>query len=133
MHMHSPRVGREGKCLNDLGDLFAADDLICLRAFLSLHDVEFDIVSFFQAFISVNLNGAVVDEDIRSVIPPNKTVSLCIVEPLDLAFVLSHELLTFLTADSGWGLTNLPTVETQLAPLWFSLKITGRSLEDTKV
>jgi len=70
---------------------------------LSLHDIELDFVTLLQAFVTVNLNGAVMNEDIRSVISSDETVSLCVVKPLDLALMLSHELLTFLTADCGWG------------------------------
>jgi hypothetical protein len=106
------------------GDLLGSYDLVRLRTLLSLHDVKFDLVTFFQALISINLNGAVVDKDIWSVVPPDKTIPLRIVEPLDLTLVLSHEPLTFLTADCGWEVhPSLPTVETQLSALWFSLNV----------
>ena len=42
--------------------------LISLRAFASLDDVELYFIAFFESFVAVKLNGAVVDEDVRSVI-----------------------------------------------------------------
>jgi hypothetical protein len=100
----SKKLILKGWYLQLSGDLFAASNLIGLWALLTLHDVKFDIVTFLQAFISIDLDGAVVDEDVRSVVPSDKTIALCVIEPLDLAFVLSHVPLTFLTADCGWGL-----------------------------
>jgi hypothetical protein len=86
---------------------FKASHLIRLRSFLSLHDVEFDLVAFFQAFVSVDLDRAVMHENVRPIIASNKAITFRVVKPLNLAFILSHELVPFLKADCGWGKSNL--------------------------
>ena len=68
-----------------------ADDLIGLRPFLPLNNIEFYFIALFQAFVSIVLDGAVVHEDIWSIIAPDKAITFCVVEPLDLAFVLRHK------------------------------------------
>src|SRR5277367_3172028 len=103
-----------------LGDFFQASHLVRLGSFLSLDDVEFNVVALFQALIPVDLNRAIMHEHIRSVLTPDKSVPLGVVKPLHLALVLSHVRLPFLIADCGWGFTNLPTLETQGSALWFS-------------
>ena len=70
-----------------------ADDRIRLGALLAVYDVELDFIAFFERFISVQLNRRVVDKYIRSVITPDESVALGVVEPLNLSFVLSHRLL----------------------------------------
>jgi hypothetical protein len=95
-------AGSKEESLPDSRDLFASNNLVRLRALLALDNVELDIIAFLEAFIAINLDGTVMDEDIRSVVPPDETISLCVIEPLNLAFMLSHEPLTFLTADCGW-------------------------------
>ncbi len=74
----------------ELGYFLDAGHGVGLRPFLTLNDIEFDIVSFFQAFVSIQLDRAVVNEDVRSVIAADETVTLRIVEPLHFAFVLCH-------------------------------------------
>jgi len=69
-----------------------ANDCICLRSFLSLNDVELDVIAFFQGFISVQLNRRVMDENIWPVFTSDESVALGVVEPLDLTFELSHRL-----------------------------------------
>ena len=69
-----------------------ANHCIGLRSFLSLNNVEFDIIAFFQGFISVQLNRRVMDENIWPVFTSDESVALGIVEPLDLTFELSHRL-----------------------------------------
>jgi hypothetical protein len=64
---------------------------IGLRALLSLDDVEFDLVTLLEALVSIELNRAVVNKHVGAVVPANKTITLRVVEPLDFAFVLSHE------------------------------------------
>jgi hypothetical protein len=63
---------------------------IGLRTFLSLNDVEFDLVPFFQALVSIELDRAVMNKHVGSIIPANETVTLRVIEPLHFAFVLSH-------------------------------------------
>jgi hypothetical protein len=68
--------------------LFEAGDLIGLRAFGALDDVELDFVSFFETLVAFALDGAVVNEHVGTPVTAEKTVSLCVVEPLYGAFVL---------------------------------------------
>src|ERR1700678_3049124 len=68
--------------------VFDSNNLVCLWAFTALDDVELDLVPLFQALIAVDLNGAVVDENVRSVFAPEKPVPLRIVEPFDRAPIL---------------------------------------------
>jgi hypothetical protein len=84
------------------GYLLAACNLICLRPFLTLNDVKLNVIAFLQAFVSIDLDRAVVDEDVGAVISSDKSISLRVVKPLHFTFMLSHEPLTFLTADCGW-------------------------------
>jgi hypothetical protein len=56
-----------------------------LRAFLSLHDFKFDVVAFLQAFVPFAIDRAVVDEDIRTIIAPDESEALRIIEPFHLA------------------------------------------------
>jgi len=81
-----------------LGYFSDTRDGVCLRPLLSLYDVELDFVAFLQALVSVELNCAVMHKHVGTVISPDKAVTLRVVEPLDFAFVLSHELATFLDA-----------------------------------
>jgi hypothetical protein len=74
----------------------AALHLICLRALLPLDDVELDVIALFEGFVAIELNRAVVHEDVRPIIPADETVALRIVEPLHLAFVLGHVSVTSL-------------------------------------
>ena len=76
---------------NGLGYFPNSSNGIGLRALLSLDDVEFDLVTLLEALVSIELNRAVVNKHIRAVIPTNKPITLRVVEPLDFAFVLSHE------------------------------------------
>ena len=69
------------------------DDRIRLGAFLTLDDVELDVIALFQGFVSVQLNCRVVDKYIRPVFASDESVALGVVEPLNLPFVLSHRLL----------------------------------------
>ena len=68
-----------------------ANDLIGLRTLLTLDDVELDFVTFFQTFVPINLDGAVVDEDVGAVVSSDEAVPFRIVEPFDFACILSHE------------------------------------------
>jgi len=64
--------------------------VLCLRAFLSLHDLKLHVVTLLQALIAFRLDGAVVDENIRAVIPADEAEALCIVKPFDFAFDSRH-------------------------------------------
>jgi hypothetical protein len=67
------------------------NDLIGLRALRALHDVEFNLVAFTKGLVAILENGTVVNEEIGPILPTDETIPLCIVEPLDDAFALSHE------------------------------------------
>ena len=73
------------------GRFFRAGDLVGLGPLLALHNIEFDFVALFQTFVTVKLNRAVVDENIRSIIAANESIAFCVVEPLHFSFVCSHE------------------------------------------
>ena len=59
--------------------------MVRLWPFAALDDFELHIVAFFQAFISVILDGTVVNEYICTVFAPDKAVAFRVVKPLHLA------------------------------------------------
>jgi len=61
-----------------------------LWPFLSLHNLKLYLVALLQALIAFSGDGAVMNEDIRSIITPKEAVTLCVVEPLDRAFQSFH-------------------------------------------
>ncbi len=65
-------------------------DVLCLRAFLPLHDLKLNIVTLLEALIAFRLDGTVVDENVRAVIPADEAEALCIVKPFDFAFNSRH-------------------------------------------
>ncbi len=67
-----------------------------LWTLLTVDDVEFDLVSFFQRLVSIYLNGRVMYENIRSVFTTDEAEAFGVIEPLDCAFVLSHRISSFL-------------------------------------
>ena len=78
------------------GSISQPDNCVRLRAFLSLDDVEFHVIALFQCFVTIQLDCRVVNENIWPVITSDESVALGVVEPLHLAFVLSHRVLPFL-------------------------------------
>ena len=80
------------------GGVSQPNHCIGLRALLTLHDVEFHIVPFFQGFVAVQLDRRVMYEYIGSIIVPNESIALGIIEPLYFSFVLSHSRLPFLAS-----------------------------------
>src|SRR5689334_2557411 len=63
-------------------------DHVRLRALLTLRDLEVDPLPLFQGAVTVHLDRAVVDENIRTTVDRDEAVPLLRVEPLDGA--LSH-------------------------------------------
>ena len=63
---------------------------LCLRAFLSLNNFEFNVIAFLETFVSLRLDGTVVDEHIRAVIPADKAEALCVIEPFHFTFNSRH-------------------------------------------
>jgi hypothetical protein len=61
-----------------------------LRTFGTLSDLKFDFVPLLQALISFSRDRAVVNEDVRSTLATDETVSFCVVEPLDRTFQTFH-------------------------------------------
>jgi len=91
------------------GGVPESDYRIRLGTFLALDDVEFNVIALLQGLVSIQLNGRIVNEHIRTVIPSDESIAFCVVEPLDLPFVLSHWLLpslhlpTCANARAKWG------------------------------
>lgn len=69
-------------------DFFEATDLVGLGTLCSLDDIELHLIAFFEALVSLALDGAVVDEDIGSAVAAEESVALCVVEPFYSALVL---------------------------------------------
>jgi hypothetical protein len=63
---------------------------LCLRAFLSLNNFEFNVIALLETFVSLRLDGTVVDEHIRAVIPADKAEALCVIEPFNFTFNSRH-------------------------------------------
>jgi hypothetical protein len=62
----------------------------CLRAFLSLNNFEFNIIALLEALVTLRLDGTIVDEHIRAVIPADKAEALCVIEPFHFTFNSRH-------------------------------------------
>jgi hypothetical protein len=73
------RLGSTDK-IQGLGKFY---DVSGLRAFLPLYDLKLHLIAFLQALVAVGIDGAVVYEHIGTVVPPNESEPLGIVEPLD--------------------------------------------------
>ena len=58
----------------------------CLWALLSLDNFELDVIALLEAFVTLRLDGTIVDEHIRAVIPAYKAEALCVIEPFNLTF-----------------------------------------------
>lgn len=63
---------------------------IRLRALLALYDVKLYFIAFFKRLVPIQLNGGIVNEYIRSIFASDESVTLGVIEPLNLSFVLSH-------------------------------------------
>jgi hypothetical protein len=85
-----------------MGGVLEADHCIRLGTFLTLDDIELDVIALFQRFVPVQLNRRVVDEYIRPVFASDESIALGVVEPLYLPFVLGHRLLLSLGL-GGYG------------------------------
>lgn len=71
-----------------------ADDLISLRTFFALDDIELYRVAFLKGLVSIRLDGAVVNKDVSATIAAEKAVTLGVVKPLHCACVLRHGIFT---------------------------------------
>ena len=63
---------------------------LCLRTFLSLNNFEFNVIALLEALISLRLDGTVVDEHVRAVIPADKAEALRVIEPFNFTFNSRH-------------------------------------------
>src|SRR6266852_1812976 len=52
-----------------------------LRTFRSLHNLEFDRLSFLQGAVTIPDDGRVMNKNIRAVLPANETVAFRVIEP----------------------------------------------------
>ena len=64
------------------------NDVRCVRTFWPLDDFEIDTISLFQRSVPFTRNVGVINENVRTVISPDKAVALGIYEPLHLALRL---------------------------------------------
>jgi len=103
-----------------VGGVLEADDCIRLRTFLTLDDVELDVIALFQRLIPIQLNGRVVYEYIRPVIASDKSIALGVIEPLDLPFALCHRLLLSL------GLAGMRQARGSHADIYMTMNIEER-------
>ena len=63
---------------------------IGLGTFLSLNDVEFHLVPFFQALVSIELDRAVMNKHVGTIRAPDKPITLRVIEPLYRSFQSFH-------------------------------------------
>jgi hypothetical protein len=70
-----------------LANFFETRDLIGLRTFAALNNVEFNLIAFFETLIALALDGAVMNEDVGSALAAEKAVTFSIVEQLYGAFI----------------------------------------------
>jgi hypothetical protein len=77
------------RCLS-LAAGFLGDSHVCgLRLLRPLNNFEFNPVALLQRSVSFARNRAVMDENVRSILPPDESKPLRFVEPLDLSLHLS--------------------------------------------
>lgn len=69
-------------------DFLEARDLVSLRAFRPLDDVELNLIALFEALVTLALNGTVMNKYVRPAVAAEEAVTLCVVEPLYGAFIL---------------------------------------------
>ena len=62
-----------------------------LGPFLTLDDLKLHVIPFLQALVALRLDGAVVDEYIRAVVPADEPETLCVVKPLYFPFDSRHD------------------------------------------
>ena len=61
-----------------------------LRTLGALGDLKLDWIALLQTLVSFRGDGAVMDEDIGSSVPSDKSVALCVVKPLNCTFQTFH-------------------------------------------
>jgi hypothetical protein len=53
-----------------------------LRPFLTVDNLEFDYIPFLKALVTLSIQSAVVNEHIGTIVTPDKTKALSVIEPL---------------------------------------------------
>jgi hypothetical protein len=104
------------------------DNSVRLGSFLPLDDIELNVIALFQSLVTIQLDCRVVNENIWSVFTSDESVALGVIEPLHLAFVLSHRVLPFLPLEEVsermfWGTAHLTDYDAYLRPKVY-LKVT---------
>jgi hypothetical protein len=61
-----------------------------LRTFLALRDLEFNLITFLEAFVTFRDDRAVMHKNIGSILSPDETVTLSVIEPLNCTFHTFH-------------------------------------------
>jgi len=67
-----------------VGGIPEADHGIRLRAFLTLDDIELDVIRLFQRFISIQLDSRVMDEYVWPIFMSDESVPLGVMNHLTL-------------------------------------------------
>src|ERR1017187_6544996 len=68
--------------------IFQPNHLVRLRSLGTLNNVKFHLVAFLQTFIAINLNGAVMHEDVCAAFTSEKAVAFRVIEPFDCSLIL---------------------------------------------
>ena len=63
---------------------------LSLGTFLPLNNFKFNIIALLEALVTLRLDGTIVDEHIRAVIPADKAEALCVIEPFHFTFDSRH-------------------------------------------
>jgi hypothetical protein len=66
-------------------DIGGLGDVACLRSFGTVNNLEFDRLALLKRPEAVALDRREVHEDVTAAVAFDETVTLCVVEPLDLA------------------------------------------------
>ena len=66
------------------------DHLIGLGSLYSLDNIKLDNLALFQGLVAIELDRAIVHEDVVASLTSQKTIAFCVVKPFDLAFISSH-------------------------------------------
>src|ERR1039458_5450659 len=82
------KPGSLGRRFPGAAHIFQPNHLVRLRSLGTLNDVEFHLVAFLQTFIAINLNGAVMHEDVCAAFTSEKAVAFRVIEPLDCSLIL---------------------------------------------
>src|ERR1017187_1945009 len=81
-------LGSLGRCFPGAAHIFQPNHLVRLRSLGTLNDVKFHLVAFLQTFIAINLNGAVMHEDVCAAFTSEKAVAFRVIEPFDCSLIL---------------------------------------------